>query len=111
MKIGMAAAVASQSGTNGTQLAVTVVAGDLDDLRPGRWTAGTVASAGSGSFSIQNLLGAAMTFQVNDATRFLSAGQSVKSLLDLKDGMIVLIHFQRQANGDLLARQVVAKAQ
>ncbi len=52
-----------------------------------------------------------MTFKVNDATRFFSAGQSVMSLLDLKDSMIVLIHYQRQANGDLLAKQVVAKAQ
>ncbi len=52
MKTGMAAAVASKAGTNGTQLAVTVLAGDLADLRPGSWTAGTVTSAGSDSFTI-----------------------------------------------------------
>jgi hypothetical protein len=52
-----------------------------------------------------------MTIQVDEATRFISAGQKVKSLNDLSAGMIVLIQTQRQANNDLLAKQVVAKAQ
>jgi hypothetical protein len=109
LKSGMAAIVASKAGSNGYQLATNVLAGDLLDLRLGRWNAGTVTSVSPGSFSIQNLLGAAMTFQVNDATRFLSAGNKVKSLSDLTDGAIVLIHYQRQVNGDLLAKQVLAK--
>ena len=111
LKTGMAVIVTSNGEANGSQAAVTVLAGDPNGLRPGKWSAGTVTSVSSKSFTIQNLLGKAMTIQVNEATRFFSAGQKVKSLDDLSAGMIVLIHYQRQANNDLLAKQVVAKAQ
>ncbi len=111
MKTGMVSMVTSKAEADGTQLAVTVLAGELNNFRPGSWTAGTVTNVSSNSVTIQNLLGTTMTFQVNNATRYLSAGQKVNSLIDLKDGMIVLIHYQKQANNDLLAKQVVAKAQ
>ena len=111
LKTGMAVIVASNGEVNGSQAAFTILSGDPNGLRLGKWSAGTVTSVSLNNFTIQNLLGKAMTIQVDEATRFISAGQKVKSLNDLSAGMIVLIQTQRQANNDLLAKQVVAKAQ
>lgn len=111
LKVGMGIIVAGIKQSDGSLLAALVAARQPVARGIGMWSAGKVNRVTSDSFSIMSLMGKEMTFQVNDATRFFSQGQKIKSLIDLKDGMIVMVHFQVEAGGSLLARQVVAGAQ
>lgn len=111
LKVGMGIIVGGVKQADNSLLAALVAARQPLARGIGRWSAGKVTQVSSNSFSIMSLMGKEMTFQVMDATRFFSQGQKVKSLVDLKDGMIVMVHYQVEAGGSLLARQVVAGAQ
>jgi hypothetical protein len=90
-------------------LAKMVVAADKQDLpKVNVRFAGKVTAVDSKSFTIQTRNGKTITFQVTSDTRFRSRDGSVKSLADLKEGMIVGVGAKDLGNDEYQAQVVVA---
>jgi hypothetical protein len=102
---GMQAAVGGVKQDDGSLLALVVLA-----RQPLLKHAGTVTSVdtSAGAFNLETRQGEALTFSVDDQTRFRSKDGSIQSLDDLESGMVAIVVADQGENGGLIARFVAA---
>jgi hypothetical protein len=102
---GMRVGVGAVEQESGSLLAKAVAAGVREKIE-GKRAAGKVASAGSGSLTIDTQSGS-MTFSIIEKTRFVSQDGSIKSLEDLEIGQgVLVIYVERE--GEFVALVVGA---
>jgi hypothetical protein len=107
LKVGMAAVALVQPQTGGGLAAMNVTAGNRQERRMGEVTA---VDASAGMLTLKTARdGESFTFKVDADTRFRSKDDAIKSLADVKVGMMAII-LGRSENGILIANVVAAGA-
>lgn len=105
LKQGMTALIVTEKQPDGSLLAINVRAGYRPERRMGEVTA---VDTSAGTITIKTVRGAeSITFKVDANTRFRSKGDTIKSLTDIKVGMMAII-FGRSENGTLIATVIAA---
>jgi Flp pilus assembly protein CpaB len=109
LKVGMVAVVAAQEAITGeTPVARLVAAAERDQLPEfDKRLGGRVTSVGRNEFSIQTRNGETYTFQVSGSTTFRSRGGQIQGLVDLKEGMGVIVGAKELGSGRYQAELVL----
>jgi hypothetical protein len=110
LKVGMIGAVMAVNDPAYTHpLAKMVAAAEKEDLpKTDARFAGKVTAVDKNSFTIQTRDGKTITFKVTGDTKFRSRDGSVKSLADLKEGMLVGVGAKELGNDQYQAQIVIA---
>jgi len=104
----MVALILSKESASGDNLAVTIAAGDKDDLpKVDQRLPGKVVEVSESGFTLESRDGKQYIVQVNEETVFRSLGGKVRGLEDLEEGMLVMAGVQEGEGGEFLARLVI----
>jgi hypothetical protein len=106
--IEMVALVLSIETENGENLAVTIAAGDKDDLpKIDQRLLGKVIEISQSRFTLETRDGTQYIIQVNEDTIFRSLGKKVQGLENLDEGMLLMAGVQEEEGGEYLAKLVI----
>lgn len=104
LKPGRQVIVFGKKTAEGPLMALVVIAGQ--NPQEASKFSGKIKALAAGSFTVQDRQGQERTFQVTPQTTF--RGRQVNSLSGLKTGMLILVLYEEQPDGQYLARTVRA---